>query len=173
MSHNPLAMRILLPQPFGYLREFVLAEYQLKDTFGAITQPHRANSIERPLKCFQHLSLVFGVGIAGEVFVRFNRPVGDGEMVRVDMLFSSSSSTLKAKVVRLLNLKTWVFDLKEFFDETILFENHHPPYRSIIVRPELIEIDTACHRFATFVTPVPIRRSRPIRVITRRLMPQI
>ena len=34
MSHTPLAMRILLPQPFGYLREFVLAEYQLKDTFG-------------------------------------------------------------------------------------------------------------------------------------------
>ena len=46
MSHYPLAMRILLPQPFGYLREFVLAEYQLKDTFGAITQPHRANDIE-------------------------------------------------------------------------------------------------------------------------------
>ena len=145
MSYYPLAMRILLPQPFGYLREFVLAEYQSKDTFGAITQPHRANSIERPLKYFQHLSLVFGVRVAGEVFVRFNRPVGDGEMVGVDMLFSSSSSTLKAKVVRLLNLKTWVLDLKEFFDKTILFDNHHPPYRTIIPRSELIEIDTTCH----------------------------
>ena len=57
MSHNPLAMRILLPQPFGYLREFVLAEYQLKDTFGAITQPHRANSIERPSSAFNTFRL--------------------------------------------------------------------------------------------------------------------
>ena len=145
MSHHPLAMRILLPQPCGYLREFVLAEYQLKDTFGAITQPHRANDIERSLKCFQHLSLVFGVRIAGEVFVRFNRAVGDGEMVGVEMSFSSSSSTLKAKAGSLPSLKTCALNVKKFSDKATLFENHHPPYRTIIPRPELIEIDTTCH----------------------------
>ena len=48
-------------------------------------------------------------------------------MTDIDMVFSSAFSKLKAQAVCIPSLKTWVLDLKEFFDKTILFENHHLP----------------------------------------------
>ena len=54
-----------------------------------------------------------------------------------------------------------------------LLDNHHPPRGRIIPGGQVIEVQTACHPFTDFVSPIPIGRFRPILVDRRNPMPNV
>ena len=57
-------------------------------------------------------------------------------------------------------------------EDGFLLPNHHLPRRSEVAGRQRIEIHTASNRFSLCIPAIPIRRTTPALIDTRRLVPQ-